>query len=81
MDEMTGFWTITIVSWVVGLAISFFLVRMAVRANDQINLLKEISDKQTKIIEALTVKTELSTKDAAKSDDDYLEEARKRAGS
>ncbi|WP_261119027.1 YebO family protein [Serratia ficaria] len=81
MDEMTGFWTITIVSWVVGLAISFFLVRMAVRANDQINLLKEISDKQTKIIEALTVKAELSTKDAAKSDDDYLEEARKRASS
>ncbi|MCE9941636.1 YebO family protein [Serratia liquefaciens] len=80
MDEMTGFWTITIISWIVGLAISFFLVRMAVRANEQINLLKEISDKQTKIIEALTVKAELPTQKVAKSDDDYLEEARKRAG-
>ncbi|CAI1257839.1 Uncharacterised protein [Serratia liquefaciens] len=80
MDEMTGFWTMTIISWIVGLAISFFLVRMAVRANEQINLLKEISDKQTKIIEALTVKAELPPQKAAKSDDDYLEEARKRAG-
>lgn len=81
MDEMTGFWTITIASWIVGLAISFFLVRMAVRANEQINLLKEISDKQTKIIEALTGKTELEPNQVAKSDDDYLEEARKRVSS
>lgn len=81
MDEMTGFWTITIISWIVGLAISFFLVRMAVRANDQINLLKEISDKQTKIIDALTVKAAQAPKEAFKSDDDYLEEARKRANS
>lgn len=79
MDEMSGFWVITIISWVIGLAISFFLVRMAVRANDQINLLKEISDKQTRIIESLTDRNGSTENKTTKTDDEYLEEARKRA--
>ncbi|HBE9079084.1 TPA: hypothetical protein KNG91_002006 [Serratia fonticola] len=83
---MSGFWAITIFTWVVGLVITFFLVRFAVRADEQISILKEISAKQSELIKAMVpvkpVATEKTTQpmDDGKTDAEYLAEARRKHG-
>ena len=83
------FWMITILSWVAGLAISFFLVRIAVRSDEQVSLLKAMNDKQTKQIDLLTQLLNGKAADVSnpspadrhvKTDAEYLAEARAKAG-
>ncbi|MFV9084522.1 YebO family protein [Serratia fonticola] len=86
MDSMSGFWAITIFTWVIGLAITFFLVRFAVRADEQISILKEISAKQSELIKAMVpVKQSapertIQPADDGKTDAEYLAEARRKHG-
>lgn len=86
MDSMSGFWAITIFTWVIGLAISFFLIRFAVRADEQISILKEISAKQSELIKAMTPAQHLEpekaieSKNDSKTDAEYLAEARRKHG-
>ncbi|PWY09684.1 YebO family protein [Citrobacter koseri] len=47
------FYVILAVFWLLGLIIAFFVIRYAVRANEQINLLKSISEKQNAQIDLL----------------------------
>ncbi|HIF0590601.1 TPA: YebO family protein [Klebsiella pneumoniae] len=60
----------------IDLVIWYFLNRGSVRANDQIAMLKEISEKQSAQIDLLTA---LAHK-KEEPEKDYLEEARKKAG-
>lgn len=53
MDVTVGLWAITIFAWVIGFVITFFLIRFAVRANEQVALLKTISEKQNAQIDLL----------------------------
>ncbi|EAY4841067.1 hypothetical protein HU53_08840 [Salmonella enterica] len=81
------FYVILAFFWLLGLIIAFFVIRYAVRANEQIEILKEIGKKQNAQIDLLIAishkkdgdqeKVESSKK---KTDEDYLEEARRKAG-
>ncbi|EFV3660654.1 YebO family protein [Salmonella enterica] len=80
------FYVILAAFWLLGLIIVFFVIRYAVRANEQIEILKEISKKQNAQIDLLIA---ISHKDGIqeqgeaskkKTDEDYLEEARKKSG-
>lgn len=72
----TGWVLLFVFARIIDLVIWYFLNRGSVRANEQIEILKEISKKQSSQIDLL-----ISL--AHKKDDpekDYLEEARKKAG-
>ena len=72
----TGWILLFVFARIIDLVIWYFLNRGSVRANDQIAMLKEISEKQSAQIDlliALAQKKEEPEKD-------YLEEARKKAG-
>ncbi|EPO5453432.1 TPA: YebO family protein [Klebsiella pneumoniae] len=72
----TGWILLFVFARLIDLVIWYFLNRGSVRANDQIAMLKEISEKQSAQIDlliALVHKKEEPEKD-------YLEEARKKAG-
>ncbi|HDE2408958.1 YebO family protein [Klebsiella pneumoniae] len=72
----TGWILLFVFARLIDLVIWYFLNRGSVRANDQIAMLKEISEKQSAQIDlliALAYKKEEPEKD-------YLEEARKKAG-
>lgn len=47
------FYIILAVFWLLGLIVAFFVIRYAVRANEQISLLKSISEKQNAQIDLL----------------------------
>ncbi|RRF47724.1 hypothetical protein EAO14_27670 [Klebsiella pneumoniae] len=66
---------IIIFARLIDLVIWYFLNRGSVRANDQIAMLKEISEKQSAQIDLLIA---LAHKRGTRKD--YLEEARKKAG-
>ncbi|EBC2559924.1 hypothetical protein LSY66_004657 [Salmonella enterica] len=80
------FYVILAVSWLLGLIIAFFVIRYAVRANEQIEVLKEISKKQNVQIDLLLAVShkdgiqEQGRNSEKKTDEDYLEEARRKAG-
>ncbi|HBW8069786.1 YebO family protein [Klebsiella pneumoniae] len=72
----TGWILLFVFARLIDLVIWYFLNRGSVRANDQIAMLKEISEKQSAqiyLLIALAHKKEEPEKD-------YLEEARKKAG-
>ncbi|ECG8864683.1 hypothetical protein FOE70_02325 [Salmonella enterica] len=80
------FYVILAVFWLLGLIIAFFVIRYAVRANEQIEVLKEISKKQNVQIDLLLAVShkdgiqEQGSNSEKKTDEDYLEEARRKAG-
>lgn len=85
MESIMIYGVVTILVWAISLTVAFFLIRFAVRANEQIRILKEISDKQSALINTMmSVDRRLEIKDAlegsVKSDKDYLAEAREKAG-
>ncbi|EOI3527653.1 YebO family protein [Cronobacter dublinensis] len=86
---MFGYYVMLIVSWLITIAIAFYVIRAATRSDEQVSLLKKIIEGQERIIngsaqktyEKEEVKAEPSKPEAAgKSDEDYLLEARKKAG-
>ena len=72
----TGWILLFVFARIIDLVIWYFLNRGSVRANDQIAMLKEISEKQSAQIDLLIALTH--KKDEPEKD--YLEEARKKAG-
>ncbi|MBH8480178.1 YebO family protein [Klebsiella quasipneumoniae] len=72
----TGWILLFVFARLIDLVIWYFLNRGSVRANDQIAMLKEISEKQSAQIDLLI---ELAHK-KEEPEKDYLEEARKKAG-
>lgn len=72
----TGWILLFVFARLIDLVIWYFLNRGSVRANDQIAMLKEISEKQSAQIDLLIV---LAHK-KEEPEKDYLEEARKKAG-
>ncbi|NCH92187.1 YebO family protein [Cronobacter sakazakii] len=86
---MFGYYVLLIVSWLITIAIAFYVIRAATRSDEQVELLKKIIEGQERIISGSAekiyakeeVKAEPSKPEAAgKSDEDYLLEARKKAG-
>jgi len=86
---MAGYYIVMILSWVLTIFIAYIVIRKATRTDDQISLLRELVSGQDKIIKALTVNNEKVVKQeqpdnldvtTQKSDDEYLREARKKAG-
>lgn len=71
----TGWILLFVFARLIDLVIWYFLNRGSVRANDQIAMLKEISEKQSAQIDLLIA---LAHKRGTRKD--YLEEARKKAG-
>ncbi|HIA3472568.1 TPA: YebO family protein [Escherichia coli] len=72
----TGWILLFVFARLIDLVIWYFLNRGSVRANDQIAMLKEISEKQSAQIDLLI---SLAHK-KEEPEKDYLEEARKKAG-
>ncbi|MDG0574176.1 MULTISPECIES: YebO family protein [Klebsiella] len=72
----TGWILLFVFARLIDLVIWYFLNRGSVRANDQIAMLKEISEKQSAQIDLLIA---LANK-KEEPEKDYLEEARKKAG-
>ncbi|APM58670.1 hypothetical protein BB789_10045 [Klebsiella pneumoniae] len=72
----TGWILLFVFARLIDLVIWYFLNRGSVRANDQIAMLKEISEKQSAQIDLLIT---LAHK-KEEPEKDYLEEARKKAG-
>ena len=84
---MIGYYIVMILSWVLTIYIAYIVIRKATRSDDQVLLLREIVAGQDKIIKALTNETESTEKapeavesPTKKSDDEYLREARRKAG-
>lgn len=87
---MFGYYFLLIASWLITIAIAFYVIRSATRANEQVSLLKELLIRQDAIIKAVTNPDPLrsdeikgqseKSKEPTKTDEDYLIEARKRAG-
>ncbi|MTH47254.1 YebO family protein [Intestinirhabdus alba] len=86
---MFGYYILLIVSWLITIAIAFYVIKAATRSDEQVKLLKKIIEGQEIIISGSTqnkhVKDEIEatpskTETAGKSDEDYLLEARKKAG-
>lgn len=86
---MFGYYVLLIVSWIITIAIAFYVIRAATRSDEQVQLLKKIYEGQEKIInqsvQLADVKQEIKYKSTKpeveeKSDQDYLQEARKKAG-
>lgn len=48
-----AFYVILVFLWIISLVITFFIIRYAVRANEQISILKAISEKQNTQIDLL----------------------------
>lgn len=63
----------------IGIVLWFFLNRASVRANRQVELLESINSKLTDFMNTKSV-TENVNQSNNKSDAEYLEEARKKAG-
>ena len=86
---MFGYYILLIVSWLITIAIAFYVIRAATRSDEQVQLLKKIIEGQERIISGSAQKTHakeeikaepLKPEAAGKSDEDYLLEARKKAG-
>lgn len=86
---MFGYYVVLIFSWLVTIAIGFIVIRKATRADEQISLLKNVIEKQEKLLQALAQPVIKESDHPAplnenysevKSDDQYLLEARKKAG-
>ncbi|NHV93856.1 hypothetical protein G9X52_10725 [Cronobacter sakazakii] len=86
---MFGYYVLLIASWLITIAIAFYVIRAATRSDEQVELLKKIIEGQERIISGSAektyakeeVKAEPPKPEAAeKSDEDYLLEARKKAG-
>lgn len=84
---MIGYYIVIILSWVLTIYISYIVIRKATKSDDQVYLLREIVAGQDKIIKALTKNTESKEKvpeavesSDQKSDEEYLREARRKAG-
>lgn len=86
---MFGYTVLLVFSWLITIAIAFYVIRAATRSDEQVQLLKKIIEGQEKIINhsiksahAKEVITSTSNKPEVeeKSDQDYLLEARKKAG-
>lgn len=86
---MFGYYVLLIVSWLITIAIAFYVIRAATRSDEQVQLLKKIIEGQERIISGSTknslVKEEIKAspsqpQENGKSDEDYLLEARKKAG-
>jgi len=86
---MFGYYVLLIVSWLITIAVAFYVIRAATRSDEQIQLLKKIIDGQERIISGSAQKTHakeemkdqpLKPDEVGKSDEDYLLEARKKAG-
>lgn len=72
----TGWILLFVFARLIDLVIWYFLNRGSVRANDQIAMLKEISEKQSAQIDLLITLAHRKEE----PEKDYLEEARKKAG-
>ena len=86
---MFGYYVLLIVSWLITIAIAFYVIRAATRSDEQVQLLKKIIEGQERIISGSAQKTHvkeeikaepLKPDEVEKSDEDYLLEARKKAG-
>ena len=86
---MFGYYVLLIVSWLITIAIAFYVIRAATRSDEQVQLLKKIIEGQERIISSSAQKTHvkeeikaepLKPSEVEKSDEDYLLEARKKAG-
>lgn len=82
-----GYYIVMILSWILTIYIAYIVIRKATRSDDQVYLLREIVAGQDKIIKALTSqsatqtdKPEVSLSSNQKSDDEYLRDARSKAG-
>ncbi|GKM01292.1 MULTISPECIES: YebO family protein [Klebsiella] len=72
----TGWILLFVFARLIDLVIWYFLNRGSVRANDQLAMLKEISEKQSAQIDLLITLAHRKEE----PEKDYLEEARKKAG-
>ncbi|EMA4770050.1 hypothetical protein U3C68_003885 [Cronobacter sakazakii] len=86
---MFGYYVLLIISWLITIAIAFYVIRAATRSDEQVLLLKKIIEGQERIISGSAQKTNAKDEikaepskpeSAVKSDEDYLLEARKKAG-
>ncbi|WP_421558896.1 YebO family protein [Pseudocitrobacter faecalis] len=76
MYSFEHFYIILLLSWVITIAIAFYVIRGATRANEQVELLEKIIANLGGNNEGVDA---LSTPKFERSDEEYLEEARKHA--